>query len=80
MTKADALQRLDDEIMLAHDAEDNERLSALYLKAGQVKESGGNIDAACFLFTQAYVYGLDGGNRQASQEARARLVAHGRDK
>lgn len=70
---------LDDEIIEAHSDDDRHRLCTLYLKAGEVKEATGDIDAACFLLTQAYVYGLETGNKDCAR-ARAKLVAHGRDR
>lgn len=72
------MPNLDDEIMQAHARNDRHRLCTLYLKAGEMKEAAGELDAACFLFTQAYVYGLETGNSDCSK-ARAKLVAHGRD-
>ena len=72
------LPDLDDEIMQAHAIDDRYRLCSLYLKAGEVKEADGDADAACFLYTQSYVYGLETGNDDRDK-ARARLVAHGRD-
>ncbi len=70
---------LDTAIMAAHDADDRARLSALYLQAGELKLAEGDVNAACFLFTQAYVYGLDGGNDEARHAAHTHLVKHGRD-
>lgn len=72
------MQDLDDEIMQAHGKDDRHRLCGLYLKAGEVKEAAGEIDAACFLFTQAYVYGLETGNEDR-MKAQAKLIAYGRD-
>jgi hypothetical protein len=70
---------LDSAIMAAHEADDRHRLSALYLQAGELKLAAGDVDAACFLFTQSYVYGLDGGNDEASRAAHQHLIKHGRD-
>ena len=70
---------LDDEIMQAHASDDRHRLCTLYLKAGTVKEAAGEIDAACFLFTQAYVYGLETGNEDRAK-VQARLIAYGRER
>ena len=69
---------LDEEILSAHASDDRFRLCTLYLKAGELKQSEGDTEAACFLFTQAYVYGLETGNAD-KEAARARLVAHGRE-
>lgn len=66
--------------MAAHAADDRFTLSSLYLNAGELKLADGSIDAACFLFTQAYVYGLDAGNEAATTAARKALVKHGRDR
>ena len=66
-------------IMAAHDADDRHLLSMLYLQAGEMKLTAGDIDAACFLFTQSHVYGLDGGNEEASHAAHRHLVKQGRD-
>lgn len=66
--------------MAAHAADDRFSLSGLYLEAGELKLADDNIDAACFLFTQAYVYGLDAGNEAAGSAARRALVKHGRDR
>ncbi len=71
---------LDEEIVQAHLADERHRLCTLYMKAGEIKEAAGEIDAACFLFTQAYVFGLDSDNRKDRNRARAKLVAYGRDR
>ena len=65
--------------MQAHAGDDRHRLCTLYLKAGTVKEAAGEIDAACFLFTQAYVYGLETGNEDRAK-VQARLIAYGRER
>ncbi len=70
---------LDKRIMAAHAADDRAALAALYLEAGELKETKGDIAAACFLFTQAYVYGLDSGAAAARDHAHAKLVHYRRD-
>ena len=71
---------LEADIVRAHDTDDRHRLCTLYLKAGELLEADGDIDAACFLFTHAYVFGLDSGNQDDCRAARAKLVMHGRDR
>ena len=69
---------LDDEIMQAHACDDRHRLCSLYLMAGEIKEAAGETDAACFFYTQSFVYGLETGNEDRDA-AHARLVALGRE-
>jgi predicted ATPase len=73
-----AQEDLEKQILDAHARDDHDQLCRLYLQAGQLKEAGSEIDAACFLYTQAYVYGLETGN-PALREAHQRLVRYGRE-
>lgn len=73
-------QRLQRDMLQAHEQDDLAALPALYLAAAQLRESQGDIDAACFFYTHAYVYALDCGDREIADEARSRLKGHGRDK
>jgi len=75
-----AEQRLQQDMLQAHEHEDLEALPGLYLQAAQLRESQRDIDAACFFYTHAYVYALDCGDREIAGEARSRLKGYGRDK
>jgi len=67
-------------LLAAYAARDIARLPGLYNEAGLLREAAGDIDAACFFFTLAYVYGLDAGDEETASAAHARLVAHGRER
>jgi len=69
---------LDAALIDAHEAGDNRRLVKLYTSAANLAESAGEIDACCFHLTQAYVFALACGARQAGS-LHARLLAHGRE-
>jgi hypothetical protein len=69
---------LDRALIEAHEAGDQPRLVALYAQAADAMETEGNIDACCFYLTQAYVFALACGARQAGA-LHARLLAHGRE-
>ncbi len=73
-------QRLQRDMLRAHEDDDLTVLAALYLKAAQLRESQDAIDAACFFYTHAYVYALDAGDQVVAEAARRRLKSHGRDK
>ncbi|MCB1387204.1 MAG: hypothetical protein KDJ80_14805 [Nitratireductor sp.] len=70
--------RLDAALVAAHEADDKAALVRLYRQAGEASEAGGNIDAACFFYTQAYVFALESGD-PARAALLAKLAAHGRD-
>ena len=53
-------------------------LVRLYVAEADRLEAGGEIDAACFFLTQAYVWALDGALEEAPG-LRARLIAAGRE-
>lgn len=67
-------------MLAAHEAEDLAGLPPLYLEAAHLRESEGDVDAACFFYTHAYVYALDCGDQAIATEAQAKLKSYGRDK
>jgi hypothetical protein len=69
---------LDAALIEAHEAGDKRRLVSLYTQAADTAEAAGDIDACCFYLTQAYVFALASGARQAGA-LHARLLAHGRE-
>lgn len=77
MTDEQCLQR---DMLQAHEQNDLAALPPLYLAAARLRESQGDIDAACFFYTHAYVYGLDCGDQEIADKARSRLQSHGRDR
>jgi hypothetical protein len=69
---------LDVALIAAHEAEDRPRLVALYTTAADGAEAAGDIDAACFYLTHAYVFALQAGDPRAAG-LHARLKARGRE-
>lgn len=69
---------LDAALIAAHEAGDQARLVALYREAADRAAAVGETDAACFYLTQAYVFALAAGAREAGA-LHARLLAHGRE-
>ena len=69
---------LDAALIEAHEAGDGPRLVLLYTQAADSAEAKGDIGACCFHLTQAYVFALASGARQAGA-LHARLLAHGRE-
>lgn len=69
---------LDAALLAAHDAGDRAALIRLYTKAADQKEAAGDIDAACFYLTHAYVFALESGAAEA-RALNARLADHGRE-
>lgn len=69
---------LDAALLAAHEAGDKARMTVLYARAADVFEASGNIDATCFMLTQAYVFALETGQPIAG-DLHARLVAYGRE-
>ena len=75
-----AVTDLQQRMLRAHHAGDSAALPTLYLEAARLREAQGEVDAACFFYTHAYVYALDAGDDATAGEARNRLKAHGRDR
>ncbi|MEM0945000.1 MAG: hypothetical protein AAGI70_13750 [Pseudomonadota bacterium] len=69
---------LDAALIAAHEAEDWEALVALYAEAAEGAEAGGDLEAACFYLTHAYVFALQTGDPRAD-DLHARLKARGRE-
>ena len=65
-------------LLAAHAAGDQPTLIRLYTARADQLEAAGDIDAACFYLTHAYVFALHSGAAEA-HELNRRLVAHGRD-
>ena len=68
---------LDPALLKAHEDKDNAELVRLYTLAGDQAEAAGNIDAACFYLTHAFVFALEAGLPKA-KELNRRLAERGR--
>ncbi len=75
---SEAGRSLDQRLLDAHARNDPVALSVLYTEAADVREAAGDIDAACFYLTHAYVYALQAGAGTAAA-LQLRLWAHGRE-
>lgn len=71
------LQDLNQQLLQAHENVDVHKLAELYKQAGDLSESSGDADAACFFLTQAYVFALECGSESAPS-LKKRLVIYGR--
>ncbi len=65
-------------LLAAYARGDGREMMQIYQAAGRVALDAGDIDAGCFLLTQAYVYGLELGAIEAT-ELRAILIQYGRE-
>jgi len=74
----EARSRLDAALIAAHAAEDWKRLVGLYAEAADDAHVQGQIDAACFYLTHAYVFALQTGD-PCADELHRRLMDHGRE-
>ena len=50
---------LDAKLLSAHASGDKAALVMLYAEAADLREKAGDVDAACFYLTHAYVFALD---------------------
>ncbi len=75
---ADDRLALDEALLKAHASGDRPALVRLYADAGDRAEADGDLDAACFYWTHAYVFALQSGD-QLADTLHARLKAHGRE-
>lgn len=69
---------LDAAMLAAHETQDKEALVELYQQAANRREATGDVDAACFYLTHAYVFALDLG-RDDAVDLYKRLKQHGRE-
>ena len=69
---------LDAALLAAHDSRDAALIAALYAEAGAQEASLGEHEAACFFWTQGYVWALEAGSPLA-EHLHARLKAAGRE-
>ena len=69
---------LQSRLLAAHKAGDMAALVTLHTEAGENCATEGNIDAAAFYLTHAYIYALDLGDARAGA-LHARLVSWGRE-
>jgi hypothetical protein len=72
------LQALEAALLDAHGNGDHKALVSLYRQAGEIREGEGDIEAACFYYTHAYVFALETGDA-AAKSLLDMLVSHGRD-
>jgi len=68
---------LERQLLAAHASSDTAQLAVLYDQAAQAMAGSGNLDAAAYYMTHAYVYALESGIVQAADFA-AWLRQHGR--
>ena len=69
---------LDAQLLQAHENQDHDQLVVLYTQAADEKEALGDVEAACFYLTHAFVFALETGHEQL-RTLNERLVAHGRE-
>ncbi len=69
---------LDTALIAAHEVGDGPRLVALYIEAADRAQDAGELDAACFYLTHAYVFALENGD-PAADDLHSRLKGHGRE-
>ena len=65
-------------LLAAHASGDHATLIRLYTEQANTEEARGDIDAACFYLTHAYVFALEQ-NHPAAADLRDRLVTQGRE-
>lgn len=70
-------EQIDAAIIAADKAQDPHALAALYGRAALGLEQNGDIDAACFFYTHAFVFALEAGS-EAAKTYRAALLRHAR--
>ena len=64
-----SLDNLDAAVIAAHAAGDGARLARLYGQAADAFAGSGDVDTACFFYTQAYIYALEQGAPEAERYA-----------
>lgn len=74
----EAGRALEQRLLDAHARDDPKELAALYTEAADMKEAEGDVDAACFYLTHAFVYALQVGDN-AAEVLQRRLWRYGRE-
>lgn len=75
----DEAERLNADILAWHETGDTAQLAHGYHTGGQDAALRGDVDAACFLFTQAYVFALRAGLPVLADSLWSQLKAFGRE-
>ena len=70
---------LERQLLEAHARGDGVSLATLYAEAAAQSEAFGEIDEACFRYTQAYVFALENGLNPLADTVHRQLLAHGRE-
>ena len=70
--------RLNATIEEAHGNRRLDKLAASYAEGGALYERQGETDAACFFWTQAYIFALDAGAAALADAMREKLNSFGR--
>jgi len=73
-----SLEMLEAALLAAHDKSDLQALVVLYRQAGEAKEQDGDLDAACFYYTHAFVFALETGHPDRHL-LNSKLVGFGRE-
>jgi hypothetical protein len=77
-TERQVFDEIEAAIQRHHAAGRLEALAASYARGAALYESQGEVDAACFFWTQAYVFALDAGVGPLADAMRAKLASFGR--
>lgn len=77
-TERQVYDALDAKILDAHSAGRLATLAASYAKGAALYERQGETDAACFFWTQAYIFALDAGIDSLAAAMHDKLAANGR--
>lgn len=77
-TERQVYDELDAAIKEAHGAGRLDNLAASYARGAALYERQGETDAACFFWTQAYVFALDAGVEALAEAMHVKLAAFGR--
>lgn len=77
-TERQVFNQLETAILADHRADNREGLAETYAKGAALYERQGEIDAACFFWTQAYVLALDAGAEQLAKAMYGKLHEQGR--
>ena len=77
-TERQVFDQLEAAIQADHLAKNSAGLAETYAKGAALYEHQGEIDAACFFWTQAYVLALDAGADRLARTMYSKLDARGR--